>query len=771
MKPLSASPELAAGEPLLEDSRAEFHLADYIDVLRRRWRLAAVFCAVCGIGGLVHYFVTPRMYQATTTIQIDRRTLSLSTGGDTPWVENWYNLEFYPTQYNLLQSRGLAERVVTDLRLYEDPAFNPAWASWRTSGKRRGGTPDLDAAQLGGLGMRVLGGLEIAPIKNTQLVAINYRSSSPELAARIANGVADSFIDWGIEDRTTSAGKASSFLGKQIESLKQQIEDKEKSLQAYSRRSDIVSIDPATNPTLQQLQALNKDYMAAVSARIEKEAAYNQAINAPPETTADSISGGLVSQQRHDLLVMEQEYNSKRSLYKPDMPAMVELLNKIADAKKHMQGLIDETVAQGRRSARTEFETAKRQEAALQAELNRAREETMRMGSAAVQYNNLSMEVDTQRQQLDSFLKRQSETEVTARLQATRESNVRVVDRALVPGTPFAPSMRRDLGMALGLGLFLGIGCIFLLEYLDRSVKTAEEAERVLGLPVLAVIPDVLDRGAPNYRYAYGHGGRRKGKLPRRSKPKGKDKRTPEELKEIELLPQTKPRHAVSEAYRSLRTALLLSSAQQLRVIALTSANSGEGKTATAANLAVVMAQLGRQVLLIDADLRKPRLHKVFNLSNREGLVHCLTGGDPLEKLIQPTGVNGLFILPSGTIPPNPSELLASERMRELLEVAQRRFDLVIVDTPPLLAVTDASVIGAMVDGVVFCLYAGRVQRGEAVASCDRLRVSGARVLGTVLNRYLAGKGNDGKHYYYYYQYQTYGESDERTSGSSSSAA
>jgi capsular exopolysaccharide synthesis family protein len=741
-------------------------------VLRRRWRLAAAFCIVCGIGGFVHYFITPRLYQATTTIQIDRRTLSLGATGDTPWVENWYNLEFYPTQYNLLQSRGLAERVVTDLRLYEDPLFNPGWAS--LGGRRRGAaaTAELDAAQLGGLGMRVLGGLEVAPIKNTQLVAIHYRSGSPDLAARIANGVAQSFIDWGIEDRSTSAGKASSFLGKQIEALKQEIADKEQTLQAYSRRSDIVAIDPSTNPTLQRLQALNSDYVNAVSARIEKEAAYNQAVNAPPETVADALSGGLVSTQRHDLLGLEQEYNSKLTTYKPDM--LRDLQAKLADARKRLQSLIDETVQQARRKARTELDTARAQENALRAELNRARDETISMGSAAVQYKSLDMEIETQRQQLDQMLKRQSETEVTARLQATRESNVRVVDRALVPGTPIAPSMRRDVGMALGLGLFLGIGCIFLLEYLDRSLKTAEEAERLLGLPVLAVIPDVLERpGRYGYGSAYAYGHRRKRKrlgFGRVGGAKDKQRRSPEELKEIELLPQTKPRHSISEAYRSLRTALLLSSANQLRVIALTSAQSGEGKTATAANLAVVMAQLGRQVLLIDADLRKPRLHRVFNLSNREGLVHCLTGGEPLEQLIQPVGVPGLFLLPSGTIPPNPSELLASDRMRELLELAQRRFDLVIVDTPPLLAVTDAAVLGAIVDGVVFCLHAGRVQRAEAVASTDRLRVSGARVLGTVLNRYVAGKGGDDKHYYYY-QYHAYGESDERPTGASGTSA
>jgi len=737
-------------------------------VLRRRWRLAAVLCAVCGIGGLVHYFITPRLYQATTTIQIDRRVLSLGSNSDTPWIENWFNMEFYPTQYKLLGSRGLAERVVTEQRLYEDPTFNPSWAGW--AGRKKGGSAALDAAQLGGLGQRLLAGLQIEPIKETQLVAIHFTSHSPGLAARIANGVAESFIDWGIETRSESAGKASTFLGKSIEELKTEIGDKDATLQAYGRRQDIVAIDPDTNPTLQQLQSLNKDYVTAVSARIQKEAAYNEVTKNPPESVANDLSGGLVSQLRKDLLSQQQEYAAKSSIYKPDMPLMVELRNKIADSQKHLKATVADTVEKARQSAQADLQTARRQEEALQAELNRARDETSSMGVAAVQYNNLKMEVETKRQLLDELLKRQSETEVTARLQATRESNVRVVDRALVPGAPFAPSMRRDVGMALGLGLFLGVACIFLLEYLDRTIKTAEQAERVLALPVLAVIPDVLERGSRySYGYAYGYGLRRR----RRAKGggvslrRGKERKSEEDLKEVELLPQSKPRHAVSEAYRSLRTALLLSSAHQLRVISLTSAHSGEGKTATAANLAVVMAQLGRQVLLIDADLRKPRLHKVFGLSNREGLVHCLTGGEPLEQLLQETGVPGLSLLSSGTIPPNPSELLASDRMRELLELAQRRFDLVIVDTPPMLAVTDAAVVGAMVDGVVYTLQAGRVLRAEAVASTDRLRLSGARVLGIVLNRYVQVRGAEGKHYYHYYQYQAYGEGDERSSGSS----
>jgi succinoglycan biosynthesis transport protein ExoP len=758
--PQSLPPELQSADPLFEAPRAELRLGDYVDVLRRRWRLAAALAVVAAHGGFVHYLITPKMYQATTTIQIDRRSLSLGGQVESPWLENWWNMEFYPTQYKLLESRGLAERVVTDLRLYEDPVFNPAYARWGSGDKPA--TPDLDEAELGGMGQRLQGGLEILPIKGTQLVQIHYRSVNPELAARIANGVADAFIDWGIQTRSESAGKASNFLGRQIEDLKAELSDKEATLQAYGRRSDIVAVDTQTNPTLQQLEALNQSYVAAVAARIEKEAAYNEVLSAPGETVADPLSGGLVSQLRADLHRLEQEYATKSNTYKPEMPVMVELRGQVDQARRHLQSVVEEMVGQARGKARAEYQTMKRQEDALSAELDRARDETINLGSATVQYHNLRMEVETRRQLLDDLMKRQSDTEVTARLQATRESNVRIVDRALTPGGAYAPSLRRDVGMALGFGLFLGIGCIFLLEYLDRSIKTAEEAERILGFPVLAVIPDVdgAGRGNGGYGQNYVYGAK---KRPKRSR----DKKLPEELKEIELLPQSKPRHAISEAYRSLRTALLLSSAHQLRVIALTSAQSGEGKTATASNLAVVMAQLGKQVLLIDADLRKPRLHRVFNLSNREGLVHCLTGAEPLERVMQQTSVPGLHVLPSGTIPPNPSELLASDRMRELLLAAQRRFDLVIVDTPPLLAVTDAALVGAMVDGIVFTLHAGRVLRDEARASLDRLKQSSVRVLGTVLNRYVPGKAADGKHYYYY-QYQTYGETgEERASGDS----
>ncbi|HET9226537.1 MAG TPA: polysaccharide biosynthesis tyrosine autokinase, partial [Thermoanaerobaculia bacterium] len=299
---------------------------------------------------------------------------------------------------------------------------------------------------------------------------------------------------------------------------------------------------------------------------------------------------------------------------------------------------------------------------------------------------------------------------------------------------------------------------VLLLEYLDRTVKNAEQIERLLGLPALAVIPDITDNGSSygGYRsglYGYGGGGRAEGKG--KGSRRWLEKKKTDAPGRIELVPHEGPRLAVSEAYRSLRTALLLSSAHELRVVAVTSAVASEGKSATATNLAVVMAQLGRRVLIVDADLRKPRLHEVLQVSNRAGLVSYLTGGADFEGVVRNTAVQNLWVIPSGPIPPNPSELLASDRMEELVRLTRSRFDFVVIDTPPILPVTDAALVGTRVDGVTLCLRAGKVTRDEARTCLDRLKLSGIKVLGVVLNRHTTAQGGySGRRYQ---MYETYG--------------
>lgn len=701
---------------------------------------------------VVQYLMTPKEYRATSLIQIERRVSVPLRGIEDAWLESWWNVEYYPTQYRLLQSRGLAERVVVNLGLDRDPAFNPGGAA----APERAVTAADDDAAIGALAGALLGGLEVNPLRNTQLVEVSYRSRSPELAARVANGVVDAYIDWGIETRASVAGKASTFFGQQIEALKQEIADKDAQLQAYGRRTDIVSLDPEANVTLRKLEALNQDYVQAVSERITREARMRELEGAAPDRAADLLDEELVRRQRGELSELEREYAAKLDTFKPEWPAMIELRSRIDQARTNLGRVAADALDRAREAARAEYQTALRREQSLAAALGQTKAENRELNSAAVEYSNLQIEISTKRQLLDELLRRQSETDVTSRLQATRESNVRVVDRALLPGTPFRPSLSRNLSLGAGAGLLAGVALVFLLHYMDRTLKTREEVERLLELPVLAVVPDIaeasagrLSRGGYGYGYGYGasdvdHGRpprRRAGLKPRKAVSEGA------EGPRIELLPHTRPRLAISEAYRSLRTALQLSTAAELEAIAVTSAVPGEGKTTTATNLAVVFAQLGRRVLLIDGDLRKPRLSELFGLGSHPGLVHHLTHGAELEQIVAATEVTNLWVVPAGPVPPNPSELLASPRFGELLAWTRRSFDLVIFDTAPTLAVADALIVGTAVDGLVLCLRAGRVERRDARACLDRLRHAEVRLLGAVLNRARPVEGRYGSSY------------------------
>jgi capsular exopolysaccharide synthesis family protein len=407
---------------------------------------------------------------------------------------------------------------------------------------------------------------------------------------------------------------------------------------------------------------------------------------------------------------------------------MQELKAQIDKGRQNLEAVIEETVSKARETARTEYQTALRREQSLSAELNRKKTEAMELNSAAVEYNNLKVEVSTRRGLLDELLRRQSETMVESRMENSRESNVIVVDAARRPRSAHRPLLSLNLGIGVFFGFFLGIVIAFLVEYLDRTIKTPEEIESILNLPVLGAIPDSTTRYA-GYGYTYESAG---------DSPKednwADNKRG---AIQVEQIPRLRPRHGVSEAYRSLRTALLLSSAEGLKVVAITSAGPEEGKTATAANLAIVMAQLGRNVLLVDADLRKPRVHQIFRVSNRSGLVHYLTGGTDLDSIILSTDIPRLFVTPAGPHPPNPSELLSSMRMQTFASLIRKReFDMVLIDCPPVLPVTDATLLGALADGMVLCHRAGVVLREDAITSTGRLRLAQIKILGAVLNAY-----------------------------------
>lgn len=767
--------------PQTPEPESEFNIAEYVGMVRRHWKLVAVTLLVGAVAASIHYAITPKQYLATSTLLIERRNLTPVGSNSTPWYENFWNMEFYPTQYELLQSRGLAERVVKNLDLMNDPAFNPA-SGVRAEMRGTATTAEEDEAALGRLANQLKGGLAVEPVRSTQLVRLSYRSPSPEFAAKAVNAFAESFIDMGVADRFASAGKASTFLSSQIETLKQEVADRESQLQTFSRRTDIVAIEPGTDVTLQRLQSLNTALMDSKRERIEREAHYHEAMTAPAEAVADSLAPGVVGGLRTQQLQMEREYETKLKTFKPEWPEMVSLKADIDKGRQHLESVVREMVQKARSTAFADYQSTLRQEQSLLTELEAAKKQAIDQSSSAVQYTNLKVEIQTRRELLDELLRQQSETEVAVRLQDTRESNVRIIDQALVPDGPFLPSLRKDLTYGLLLGLIFGIGVALLLEFLDRTVKSPDEIERRFGLATLAVIQDIADVGKTyGYSaYGYGYGDAPASESTPRVRPgsakgapavwleKKKKKGTPTAAPQIELVPHERPRTLISEAYRSLRTALLLSSAREIKAVAVTSAVAGEGKTATASNLAVVLAQLGGQVLIMDCDLRKPRLHQVFKVSNRLGLVNQLTATADLDAVILPTEVPNLWVLPSGPMPPNPSELLASERLRELLRTLRGRFDFVIVDTPPALAVTDATLVGALADGVVLTLRSHKVTREEVRLVRDRLRQADIKILGAVLNRYRALQAGTARGYRYA---EAYGYGAEEESGSKAGSA
>ena len=709
---------------------------EYLRGLRRRWKLVVALTVAGLIAGAVHFAITPPTYKADTTIQIERRSTNSLLSSQLPWLDHYFNIEFYPTQYRLLQSRGLAEEVVRDLRLTDDAKYRSA----EPRSADGASSSSADRAVLGKIADKLRARLSVEPIRDTQLVRITYRSDDPEEAARIANGFAEAFIEFGIRTRSETMSETSDVLTEEIAKTREEVRSREEQLAQFRGDESFLPLTGDADLALQRLETLNQELLAAKRERIDRAARYQELVALPAATAADLEGDQALAEARREHQRLEREYQGKLQSLKEGHPEMQALADQIARAAARVDAAVAEASARVRRAANATYQGALREEQAIDSEIRRLRDEMVGDHSRAAEAAQLRLELGFHRELLNELVQRQSQTAFATRLQTDKSSNVRVVDEALVPAEPTQPSLRNDLAAGLGAGLMLGVGFGLLLQFLDRTLKSAEEVERILGIPVLAVIPDVSE-DSRGYGYAYAYKDEA-GKSSRR----WLDKKSAAEPVQIELLPQTRPRLAVSEAYRALRTALLLSTAEELKLVAVTSVMSSEGKTATASNLAVVLAQLGRKVLLIDADLRKPRLHKVFGVSNRAGVVSYLTSGSE-EGVYHKTPVPGLFLMPSGPIPPNPSELLASDRMRELLARLRGSFDFVVVDTPPTLAVTDPTIVGSVADGVLLCVRSAKVDRNDAARAVDRLRLADVRILGAILNAHRHGGGGGYRYY------------------------
>jgi succinoglycan biosynthesis transport protein ExoP len=715
------------------NTQQEVHLSHYWNVIRKRWKVALAILVVVMLGTfLASYFQKP-LYRSTIQIQIDRESNRAT-------MEDLFGIpasdqEFLQTQYVLLRSRGLGLQVVEDQKLWNDPEVYPAGVAGKTP-------QELQPVKESIAGM-LLGGIEVTPVRNTSLVEISYVGTSPRLAQKIAEAWGDSFIRQNISKKVNSVHEASTFLTGQIAGVRNDLDGARKELTSYGQSRGIISVDQGNeNVEMSTLNQVQADYTTAQGEYIQKQSAYTSLQRTAPDVVAagDPSVGAL----NEDLLRQEREYNQKRTTFLEGHPQMRQLADQMAKTRTAKAAAVREAYRKAIESARSEMATASSRVSSLRAAYDRQRGQVQRTNVDAATYLDLKMAVETKQTLLASLQKQLSETEVAARLSGTATSNIHWVDHAPVGGR-FNLSMRKNLQSAFPLGVVLGLAAIFFLEYMDRSVKTPEDLERVTKLASLGVIP-AAGSLSKQYGYSYGYG---------RTTPRLRAVEGGEEKEGgIELIPHTDARSPIAESYRAFRTSLLLASASSPKVIVITSSFAREGKTTTSVNLATVLAQMGKPVLLLDADLRRPRLQKVFQGKMNLGLVNYLAANIPLDDIIQPTDVPNLSVVLSGPIPPNPSELLASDRMRHLVAEMRAKYAYVIFDSPPVLAVTDAIVLAAAADGVVLTVHGGKTPRDLVQRSAERLRQANIPVLGALLNNldlhqygYTYKKG-----YYDYYE-------------------
>jgi capsular exopolysaccharide synthesis family protein len=717
----------------------EVHLSHYWNVIYKRWKIALAILLVVLIGTfLASYFSTP-LYRSAVMIQIERENTNQLT------VEDLFGIqvsdqEFMQTQFYLLKSRGLADRCIRDHNLLGDPDFYPAGVNGKTPAEITQIRSDMAKA--------MLGSISVDPVHNTSLVEVAYIAQSPRLAQKVADGLADSYMRMNVEKKLDATRQAADFLARQIGTVKSDIDEAQQQLTKYGESKGIISTTDAGNVTVQKLTMLNSDLTAASSERIQKESAYQAMLNGSPEAVAggDSLVVRLTEEENR----LQREYAQKVAVYRPDAPDMVAARAQIEKTKQSRQAALNTAYDKAKSTSRSEMAAAQSRETSMHNAFEQQKRETLRLNENAFTYTDLRGVIESKRALLDQLTKRLNETEVTARLRGANTSNIRLVDHAEVPRGRFNVTMKKNLQSAFPLGVILGLAAIFFLEYMDRSIKTPEELERVSRFASLGVIPAAASVSNSHGSYAYRYLGSAKLRVVEEA-----DGSTPPP--NVELIPFRDTRSPISEAYRAFRTSLLLASATSPKVIVITSTFAREGKTTTSVNLATVLAQMGKPVLLIDADLRRPRLGKVFRDKMNLGLVNYLAANISVDDVIQPTEVPNLSVILSGPTPPNPSELLASDRMKHLIAEMRTRFAYVIFDSPPVMAVTDAIVLSANADGVVLTVHGGNTPRDLVQRASDRLRQSNIPVLGALLNNLdLQQYGYTyKKNYYDYYEPET----------------
>ncbi len=736
-----------------EDREEQIDLRDYLRVImKRRWTIITVF-AVVVITVTIHVHTATPIYEASTRLIIDKENPNVVSIQEVMAVDA-SGRDYYQTQFKIIESRTVAREVIKRLNLEESEEFFPKPKNDFLSNLRRSIRETIDfwknsiASLLkkedktseplqeddptSGLVSAFIGRIGVKPIRNSRLVDVSFQAKDRVLSAKIANTLASAYIAQNLETKLTAVKDAVRWLHTRIEEEGSRVEKAEQAMLRYKKKHNIITdfSSDTEKITAQKLAHLNAKVVEAESRRVEAETRYKQAraLEGSPDmldSVPEVLNNDLIRQIKTMEVGLYKRMSELSKKYGQKHPRMVAIESELNTIQKRKAQEVNRVI----NSLKNEYRVALAGEQSLKAALGRQKGESLQLNEKAIKHGVLQREVESARHMYELLIKRFKETTLTEDM---RTGNIRVIDRAEVPMAPVKPKKRLNILLAMIVSLFVGVGLAFFFEYLDNAIKIPEDIKSHLNIPYLGPVPAMaLD----------GHG-------------------NPEARNESQLVTLRSPKSAASEAYRGIRTSILFSSAEiEPRVLLVSSAAPGEGKTISTTNLAIAMAQSGSKVMMLDCDMRRPNIHKIFKLSTDKGLSNILVGNCNVKDAVVRTSVPNLHTIPCGPIPPNPSEILGSTRMKRLLEILGKHYSRVIIDSPPITAVTDAVILAKLVDGVILVVRAGETPREIVQNGLGQLQSVNANILGAILNAVDMGRDS---YYYYQYHYYYYGEDGDR---------
>jgi succinoglycan biosynthesis transport protein ExoP len=703
---------------------------DYFHILlKRKWWVLTTFLGLIALTVLAILIMTP-IYKATTVLQItqDNQGPQISDADTLSFLKGNQDIsKFQETQYKILTSRGVAARVIEALKLQDTPEFKALAAQDPEA------TPEKLQGEMIDLFLRKL---VVTPVKDTYLVEVAFKSPDRDLSKKVTDSLAREYMQLVIDSRTQSFTLVKEWLGRQLQQMADKLQTSQKKLFEFGQKHDFYALEDKDNVIIQKYIELSALLTKAQSERMAKEAQYQQikenGTNAPLVT-----NNPLIMNLRQELVAQTAKVSALNRTFRPGHPQMQEEQARLAELRGRLQG----EVRRLQQSIKADYEAAVKAENLLTQAFTSQKGRLAMLQHNLVDFQILKRDAQTTEKLYKALLERMQETTVASTMMA---GNVAVIDPTEAPYEPYLPKPLLFVVLSGVTGLFLGVGLAFLVEYLDNSIKTTEDVERFVQLPSLGVVPLCLS--GPGKEKNGEISGSLKTLLTWVKKPNGQS--IP--LGDLDLMMVKHPRSVMSEAIRHLRTSLMLSvSGGPPEVIVVTSPHPREGKSTIAINLATALAQDGRRVVILDCDLRRPRLHQVFQVENSPGLTSYLTGSITLAEILKPTEVDNLVLLPAGPAPPSPAELLNSQAYKNLLQNLRQDFDHLIIDTPPTLGFADARVVAVQADGVLLVAKHQSTSREAGRLSRQLFLQVNARMLGMILNQVGT---RDLRRYEYYHQ-------------------